>query len=544
MQGPHVAQPRRQADLRRQGAVREVRRLGVQARDEDGVGLVGVEREVVVAHAGDEGDAAEPELALQIGAGFDDIALREVLGGEDEARPHRLSGGRVRLGAVALHVEVVGLVAGPERDQHAVVRAPQPLLALRRPAVADLLVDDVAAAQRPERRPEAERRPRFVDDLRGVVELPVHLPRQQVEAAAGEGLVEREPLALLRVEGLGIVDEPGEPPEVDQPVVREPVRLDAGVVRLGGGAEPVARRRVEDQLGQHLPALRVLRVRRRPGVVLRVDGALVADLAAAVEAREHRRLEPLAAPGGGDVHAHVVGAAVPGRLAAEVEALLVAQVVGGVLGEQGHDAPQRVAAVEGRVRAAHDLDRLQDVHVEPCLVDVERAEVELLGGLDPVHQGHHAVPADAADVEAVEPEAGHVVLDVDARLVLHEVGEVLDHPFLDRLAVDDRHHARRVPHRGRAQGGGDGDRIEEGRRFVERRFGGGFRGVPRRSGGRRLRVRGGGFRVVRGRSRSRLRERNGGRQHQDQNRRCGGRDRGGSTAGAESVHGVHWMAPC
>ena len=75
---------------------------------------------------------------------------------------------------------------------------------------------------------------------------------------------------------------------------------------------------------------------------------------------------------------------------------------------------------------------------------VERSEVELLRRLHAVHLGHHAVAADAANVEAVEPEAGDIVLDVDAGLVLDEVGEVPDQAFLHRLAVDDRDRAGRA----------------------------------------------------------------------------------------------------
>ena len=159
---------------------------------------------------------------------------------------------------------------------------------------------------------------------------------------------------------------------------------------------------------------------------------------------------------------------------------------------------------------------------------VERAEVELLRGLDAVDQGHHAVPADAADVEAVESEPGHVVLDVDSRLVLHEVREVLDHPFLDRLAVDDRHHARRIPDRSRPERGGDGDGIEEGRRLIGRRLGGGLGsgrvpGVRRRAGGR-------------------LREGGGARQKQDQSRRCDcGRSREGTAIEVGSVHCLYYI---
>ena len=99
-------------------------------------------------------------------------------------------------------------------------------------------------------------------------------------------------------------------------------------------------------------------------------------------------------------------------------------------------------------------------------MDVERPEVELLRRLHPVHLGHHPVAADAPDVEAVEPEAGDVVLDVDARLVLDEIGKVPDQAFLHRLAVDDRNHARRLSHRRGTKRRRHGHRIQEGEGIV------------------------------------------------------------------------------
>ncbi len=64
----------------------------------------------------------------------------------------------------------------------------------------------------------------------------------------------------------------------------------------------------------------------------------------------------------------------------------------------------------------------------------ERPEGELLRRLNAVHLRHHAIPADAEDVEAVETKTGHIVFNVHARFVLDEVGQVLEQAPLDGLA--------------------------------------------------------------------------------------------------------------
>ena len=47
-----------------------------------GSSLVGVEREVVVAHPGHERHATELEFSLEVRAGFDDVALGKYLVGK------------------------------------------------------------------------------------------------------------------------------------------------------------------------------------------------------------------------------------------------------------------------------------------------------------------------------------------------------------------------------------------------------------------------------------------------------------------------------
>ena len=63
--------------------------------------------------------------------------------------------------------------------------------------------------------------------------------------------------------------------------------------------------------------------------------------------------------------------------------------------------------------------------------------------------------------EAIEAETGHVVLDVDAGLVLHQIGEALEHAPLDGLVVHDRHRAGGLHQRRRPQRRGDGHRVEK-----------------------------------------------------------------------------------
>ena len=303
--------------------------------------------------------------------------------------------------------------------------------------------------------------------------------------APGQGLIERKPQAILGVDGVDLlgVDVNGGP-ELDQPLLREDGGVDARVVQLGRRPQHVAGTRREDDLGERLCGGEALRVGRRTGGVQRVHRPLVPNLAPPGAAGEKRSLQPFAAARHRRVSAQAVRAAVPGGLGARVEAPS-AEVVSRVLREQGHDPAEGVAAVEGGVRAPHDLDRLQRVDIERHLVDVEGPEVELLRRLDAVDAGQHPIPADAADVEAVEAQPGDVALDVDARLVLHEVGRVLDQPLLDRLLVDDRHHPRRLPHRGRAQRSSHGHRVEKRQRIV-----GGRRRSGRSGVGPRLRRRG------------------------------------------------------
>ena len=93
-------------------------------------------------------------------------------------------------------------------------------------------------------------------------------------------------------------------------------------------------------------------------------------------------------------------------------------------------------------------------------MDVERTEVELLGGLDAVHLRHHAVAADAADVEAVQPDPREVRFDVDAGFELDEVGDVLDEAALDGRGVDDRHGAGRLLDRHGIERAADRDAVE------------------------------------------------------------------------------------
>ena len=96
-------------------------------------------------------------------------------------------------------------------------------------------------------------------------------------------------------------------------------------------------------------------------------------------------------------------------------------------------------------------------------MDVERPEVELLRVRYAVDLGQDAVAADAADVEAVEPQTGRVAFDVDAGFVLHEVRDVLVQVILDVFVGDDGDVSGGVAQRGRNVARGDGYLVEEGR---------------------------------------------------------------------------------
>jgi hypothetical protein len=116
-------------------------------------------------------------------------------------------------------------------------------------------------------------------------------------------------------------------------------------------------------------------------------------------------------------------------------------------------------------------------------VHVERTEVELLRGLDAVDQRHHAIAADAPDVEAVQACARQVGVDVDAGLELDQIGGVLNQTAIDRLGVDHGDGARRVLQRFRVERGADRHRIEKAAEL--------FGVILFRRGGLRVRGRGG-----------------------------------------------------
>ena len=111
-------------------------------------------------------------------------------------------------------------------------------------------------------------------------------------------------------------------------------------------------------------------VRRR---ILGVDRALVPRLVAAAEAGKERRLQASAATRDDEVAAAALGSAVEDRPARRRGSDAAGEIVRRILREERHDAAERVAAVERRRGAAHDLGALQRVEVERELMDVERA---------------------------------------------------------------------------------------------------------------------------------------------------------------------------
>ena len=337
--------------------------------------------------------------------------------------------------------------------------------------------------------------PGVLELLRGVAAAAVHHPRQQVQPGPGhQRLVEREAPAPLRIDGieLGRIDanrrsgrQSGHAPDTGEEVagggadrseLRESFGLHPCFVRLPGRAQPVAGRCREGELGQDLRAAPALRIRRRARVVLGLHGATGLERVAPVDAAEEHALHAVVAGGQREVAAQIVRPAVPRRLPADVKAV-APEEVGRVLGDQRHDPAERVAAVERRVGAADDLDRFQHVRIHAGLRYAEQPEVELLRRLHAVDLRQDAVAADTADVDPVQSEAGDLVLRVDARLVLHEVRQVLEQPVLDDGAVDDRGGARDVPHRRRPQRGGYGYGIEKGQSLgVRIRVAGGLPG--------------------------------------------------------------------
>ena len=117
-------------------------------------------------------------------------------------------------------------------------------------------------------------------------------------------------------------------------------------------------------------------------------------------------------------------------------ALAARQQVLRVAGAPGHDAGQRVAAVQGGRRTAQDFHPLHRLDVQQVAPGGgELADREGLGHRHAVDFHAHPVAVQAADREALPAEAGGIAQRVHARLVADQVGDGVHLAALDRLAI-------------------------------------------------------------------------------------------------------------
>ena len=141
------------------------------------------------------------------------------------------------------------------------------------------------------------------------------------------------------------------------------------------------------------------------------------------------------------------------------------QIVGGVLGDEGDDAAERIAAVERGGRPANDLDALQRIVVDEVARVGAGAEIGAgkVRHLDAVDLQPHAVLADAADHEVGGAGAPRLVADGEARLVAHELARRVDVLALHLGRRLDGHGAGRVVDGGGRLFRARRQRIEAGR---------------------------------------------------------------------------------
>jgi len=297
----------------------------------------------------------------------------------------------------------------------------------------------------------------FVGDLGGLAVLAVQLPAQ----AVGEGRVQRVhfmrerhpraglPVVRLHAGGGDVVDG------------RQHVGVGDVLVALHGQAQALAVVGRIDQLGQHAAAVALLRIGCGAGVVGAAHPALVACFLALAVVDVDHAAPARAAEGGGHPAEQALPVAVVAQLQADVGALVVAQVIGRVLGDEGDHATQRVGAVQRTGRAAHDFHPLERFQVGEVAVGAgEAADGEAARHGDAVGLDQHAVAVQPADAEAAQAEAGHAAGHRDARFVADQVGDVVDELPVQLFAFDHIDRGGDVGDRAAGAGGGDLDAFQ------------------------------------------------------------------------------------
>ncbi|MCY1490329.1 hypothetical protein D9M68_240850 [compost metagenome] len=239
--------------------------------------------------------------------------------------------------------------------------------------------------------------------------------------------------------------------------------IDVVLEALVGQLQAVVAGVVPAELGQQVVGGEVLRVGFLAGIAQAATAAEGFSFVAAAAAEvEHAVQRALAGGEGRAAQPAVVGTAVAG-LEAGVGVVIFIQVVGGILGQEAHRATDGVAAVEGRGRAADDLHLLDDVRIDVIAPRIEEgAEVEGIRYGNAIHLGQHAIAAYAANGEPGQAEAAAGAAHRDARLIAHQVADVV-HVLLIDIALGLRgHRVRHLVEALLAAGGGHRHGVELG----------------------------------------------------------------------------------
>ena len=423
--------------------------LGAQARHH---------REVLA-----EADLVLPEQRRALGVGVGEIAHRQVLAQDHLAG---LAGAQVGFQAIA-QAFVAGV--GQVHAVHVPVLHPRPfvpgLAQQRQPGRIGGVVE-AAPAQRFERG-GAVGQPVLVAVLADVGALPVQLCLQRLHPGpAGRPFTGQAgaaaALAVVGVQAIGGVET----------AAAETQRVDLGLPRRVAGINgervaPGAIGVAAGHLGQH----------RTPGVVGRIGAVLgtpgaVAGLVPAPLGGHHHRL-PAARRFAGPARRGqetVVDIVVTQPRAQILRAARARQQRLRIQGTERDHAGQRIAAVQGRGRAALDLHPFHRLQVDQVAAGRgELADAVVVGQGDAVDQDPHPVALQAADGEAartpamavchhrhpghVAHQAGRVAHQAPVQLLAFDLGHA-GHDLADRFRCPAGHHHHRVQGGDRAAAGG------------------------------------------------------------------------------------------
>ena len=471
---PHHAEFGRHAgfaDVRQ----RHARIVGVEDRV-----VLRIEAIVVHAQARNQSERAvsEADLVLHVQGGRCGLAHREVAHGERIRRHDRRAhaGQRERAQTVAL-LPCLGTCEVQAIDQVVANRGAERLAEIRLETIGPLVEIELALADVAQRR--RRQRAFLARVLGGLAVLAVDLPVQTV------GECRRKVVPLMR-EGdartrLVVARDHAIVGGARQrliPLLGQQIGIGIVLVAFHRQAEPLSFARCKDQLRQQAAAVPFLRIRQRARGTDATDIALVLGLLALPVAHADQAAPALAAEGRGGVAEQAVPAAVEAEAEAEVRILAVIEIVRRILGDERHDAAERIRAVQRTGRPAHDLDLLQRVQVDEVAARVgEAADRERVRYRNAIGLDAYAIAFQAADAEATQAEAAEAGGHGHAGLIAHQCLDVADQAVVQFLAIDDADRVRHIRDGALAARGGNLD----ARQFI--RIGAGGRGRSRIGGG-------------------------------------------------------------